>query len=97
MKTIKMQAVEKFTKLATASFESTKEKIADGSLHEMYKEEALIAQGYDDIQNDVMREFFDVDYYDHVGDGGELGDTYEALCDQRGFFTRDEIELVNAE
>ena len=96
MKTIKMQAVEKFTKLATASFEVTKAKVADGSLHEMYKEEALIAQGYDDIQNDVMREFFDADYYDHVGDVGELGQAYEALCDLRCDFTRNEIELVNA-
>ena len=90
MTTIKTQAVEKFRKLANAALEGTKANIAN------YNEENMIAQGYDDLVNDVMREFFGVDYYDMVNEAGELGDTYEALCDQRGFFTRDEIELVNA-
>jgi len=96
MTTIKTQAVEKFKKLANAALEGTKANIANGTHHEMYNEENMIAQGYDDLVNDVMREFFGVDYYDMVNEAGELGDTYEALCDQRGFFTRDEIELVNA-
>ena len=95
MNTKKMQAVEKFKKLATASFDTTKQKIANGTLHEMYKTKLHIEQTYDEIQNNVMREFFGSDYYEHVDKVGEIGDAYEALCDLRGDFTYNEFELVN--
>ena len=95
MKTIAIQtAVDKFTELANASFEDTKAKVLDNSLAEMYKSKAMIVQGYDDIQNNVMIEFFGVDYYDNVGGGGELDITYEILNDLREEFSRNEYELL---
>ena len=92
MKTIRMQAVEKFVKLATDFLEEAKEKMLTAS--DVQKTENFISECYDEIQNNVMKSYFGDFYYDHVGDGSELGKTYEDLSDLRCEFTETHFELV---
>lgn len=51
-----------------------------------------ILQVFDEIQNDIMRNFFGDDYYSNAYNVGEIGDTYEETCEIRNDF---EIEAIN--
>lgn len=60
----------------------------------VFEDDNFVAQCFDDIQNDVMREIHDGDYYDHVGSGDEVDQDYNDTCEVRMDFTRDAIEFV---
>jgi len=60
-----------------------------------FRGDNFVAQCFDDIQNDVMRDVYDADYCDHIGSGDEIDTDYNATCEIRMDFTREAIEFIN--
>ena len=59
-----------------------------------FEDDNFVAQCFDDIQNDVMKDIHGSDYSDHIGTGDKVDQDYIVTCEIRTDFTRESIQFI---
>lgn len=85
-----MNALELMKTKSAAYLQSIKDSCNDKVWNDKFNERNFIAQCFDDIQNEVMREFHGDDYYGK----DSASEDYDSTTDIRADFTNEAVEYI---